>query len=101
VDSERYQRLVGRLIYLGHTRPDIAYAVSVVSRYMHDPRTGHLEVVYQILRYLKGTPSKGLRFRANCHLNLEGYCDVDWASSRDDRRSTSEYCVFVGGNLVS
>src|SRR6185312_8872329 len=101
VDRERYQRLVGRLIYLFHTRPDIAYAVSVVSRYMHDPRTGHMEVVYQILRYLKGTPGKGLWFRANQHLNLEGYCDVDWASCRDDRRSTSGYCVFVGGNLVS
>ena len=68
---------------------------------MHDPRTGHLEVVYQILRYLKGTPGKGLWFRANRHLNLEGYYDADWASSRDDRRSTSGYCVFVGGNLVS
>ena len=101
VDREKYQRLVGRLIYLCHTRSDIAYAVSVVSRYMHDPRTGHLEVVYQILRYLKGTPGKGLWFRANRHLNLEGYCDADWASSRDDRRSTSGYCVFVGGNLVS
>jgi hypothetical protein len=65
VDRERYQRLVGRLLYLCHTRPDIAYAVSVVSRYMHDPRTGHLEVVYQILRYLKGTPGKGLWLRAN------------------------------------
>ena len=60
VDRERYQRLVGRLIYLCHTRPDIAYAVSVVSRYKHDPRTGYMEVVYQILRYLKGTPGKGL-----------------------------------------
>jgi hypothetical protein len=68
---------------------------------MHDPRTGHLEVVYQILRYLKGTPGKGLWFRANHHLNIEGYCDVDWASSSDDRRSTSGYCVFVSGNLVS
>jgi len=101
IDKERYQRLVGRLIYLCHTRPDIAYAVSVVSRYMHDPRTRHMEVVYQILRYLKGTHGKGLWFRANQHLNLEGYCDADWASCRDDRRSTSGYCVFVGGNLVS
>ena len=68
---------------------------------MHDPRTGHMEAVYQILRYLKGTPGKGLWFKANHHLNLEGYCDADWASSKDDRRSTSGYCVFVGGNLVS
>jgi hypothetical protein len=56
VDRERYQRLVGRLIYLCYTRFDIAYAMNVVSRYMHDPRIGHLEAVYQILRYLKGTP---------------------------------------------
>lgn len=100
VDRETYQRLVGRLIYLCHTRPDISYAVSVVSRYMHDLRTGHMEVVYRIMRYFKGTPGKGLWFRKNKHLDLEGYCDADWASSKDDRRSTSGYCVFVGGNLV-
>ncbi|CAD6223427.1 unnamed protein product [Miscanthus lutarioriparius] len=75
--------------------------VSVVSRYMHDPRTRHMEVVYRILRYLKGTPGRGLWFRKNRHLDLEGYYDADWASSRGDRRSTSGYCVFVGGNLVS
>jgi len=101
VNKERYQRLVGRLIYLCHTRPDIAYAVSVVSRYMHDPRSGHLEAVYRILRYLKNSPGKGLIFRSHGHLNVEGYCDADWASCHDDRRSTSGYCVFVGGNLVS
>jgi hypothetical protein len=56
VDKHQYQRLVGRLIYLSHTRPDIAYAVSIVSRYMHDPRSGHLEVVHRILRYLKSCP---------------------------------------------
>ena len=101
VNKETYQRLVGRLIYLCHTKPDISYAVSVVSRYMHDPRTRHMEVVYRILRYLKRTPERGLWFRKNGHLDLEGYCDADWASNRDDRRSTSGYCVFVGGNLVS
>ncbi|WVZ66155.1 hypothetical protein U9M48_015421 [Paspalum notatum var. saurae] len=101
VDKEAYQRLVGRLIYLCHTRPDIAYAVSVVRRYMHDPRSGHLEAVYQILRYLKSSPGKGIWFRKNQHLDVEGYCDADWASNLDDRRSTSGYCVFVGGNLVS
>ena len=56
VNKERYQRLVGRLIYLCHTRPDISYAVSVVSRYMHDLWSGHLDVVYRILRYLKSSP---------------------------------------------
>jgi hypothetical protein len=46
IDRERYQRLVGRLIYLSHTRPDISFVVSVVSRYMHDPREGHMDAVY-------------------------------------------------------
>jgi Reverse transcriptase (RNA-dependent DNA polymerase) len=101
VDRERYQRLVGRLIYLSHTRLDISFAVSVVSRYMHDPREGHMDVVYHILRYLKNAPGKGLIFRKNGHLNIEDYCDSDWASCSDDRKSTSGYCMFIGGNLVS
>ena len=101
VDKERYQRLVGRLLYLCHTRPDIAYAVGVVSRYMHEPREGHMDAVHRILRYLKGTPGKGLWFQANGHLTIDGYSDADWASCLDDRRSTSGYCVFVGGNLIA
>ena len=59
VDAQRYQNLVGKLIYLSHTRPDIAFAVSIVSRFMHNPREEHLEAVYKILRYLKSTPGKG------------------------------------------
>lgn len=60
VENERYQKLVGKLIYLSHTRPDIAFAISVVSQHMHAPRKTHLEAVYRILRYLKGSPGKGL-----------------------------------------
>lgn len=101
MDKENYLRLVGRLLYLCHTRPDIVYAVSVVSRYMHDPRSGHLDAVYHILRYLKGSPGKGIWSKKNGHLNADGYSDADWVSCLDDRRSTSGYCVFVGGNLVS
>nr|XP_051217850.1 uncharacterized mitochondrial protein AtMg00810-like [Lolium perenne] len=101
VDKGRYQRLVGRLIYLSHTRPDIAYAVSIVSRYMHDPRTSHLDAVYRILRYLKGCPGKGILFSNYGHLKIEGYTDADWAGCLDDRKSTAGYCMFLGGNLVS
>ena len=60
VDKECYQRLVERLIYLSHTRPDIAFAASVVSQFMHDPRSSHMNAVYRILRYLKSSPGKGL-----------------------------------------
>ncbi|RVX08419.1 Retrovirus-related Pol polyprotein from transposon RE1 [Vitis vinifera] len=88
VDRERYQRLVGRLIYLSHTRPDIAFAVSVVSQYMHSPKESHLEAVYKILRYLKGSPGRELFFKKSDSKKVEIYTDADWAGSADDRRST-------------
>ena len=59
-DRDRYQRLVGRLIYLSHTCPDIAFLVSMVSQFMHALGPEHFEAVYIILRYLKGTPGRGL-----------------------------------------
>jgi Reverse transcriptase (RNA-dependent DNA polymerase) len=101
VDRERYQRLAGRLIYLAHTRPDISYAVSVVSRYMYDPRVVHQETVDRILRYLKGCPGRGLLIEKNKHMRIEVYIDVDWTGCQDDRKSTSGHCAFVGENLVS
>ncbi|RVW35848.1 Retrovirus-related Pol polyprotein from transposon RE1 [Vitis vinifera] len=63
VDRERYQRLVSRLIYISHTRPDIAFVVNMVSQYMHSPKEIHLEAVYKILKYLKGSPRRGLFFK--------------------------------------
>ena len=99
-DKEQYQRLVGKLIYLSHTRPDIAYAVSLVSQFMHNPSKEHLSVVIRILRYLKSSPGSGLMFRKYGHLDVEGHSDADWAGS-SDRKSTSEYFTFVGGNLVT
>jgi hypothetical protein len=101
IDRERYQRLAGRLIYLSHTRPDIAFAVSVISQFMHAPGPAHFEAVFRILRYLKGTPGKGLMFRNRGHIQVEAYTDADWAGNINDRKSTSGYCTFVGGNLVT
>jgi hypothetical protein len=100
-DKGRYQRLVGKLIYLSHTRPDIAYAVSVVSQFMHNPSEDHIDAVIRILRYLKGSPGKGLMFSRNSHLKIKGYTDADWVGSISDRKSTSGYFMFVGGNLVT
>ncbi|CAL9012439.1 unnamed protein product [Prunus brigantina] len=68
----RYQRLVGKLIYLSHTRPAIAYAVSVVSQFMHSPSEDHMGAVMRILRYLKVTPGKGLMFCKYGHTDVEG-----------------------------
>jgi hypothetical protein len=60
-----------------------------------------MDAVYQISSYLKNAPEKRLIFRKNGHMSIEDYCDSDWASYTDDRRSTSGYCIFLGGNLVS
>ncbi|GKA84106.1 putative RNA-directed DNA polymerase, partial [Tanacetum coccineum] len=100
-NRERYQKLVGKLIYLAHTRPDIAYAVSVVSRFMHAPSEEHMNVVYRILKYLKSSPGKGLFFGRNQEHEVSGYTDADWAGDRMDGKSTSGYFTFVGGNLVT
>ncbi|XP_042065402.1 uncharacterized mitochondrial protein AtMg00810-like [Salvia splendens] len=66
-DQGKYQRLVGKLIYLSHTRPDIAYAVGVVSQFMHRPQKDHYEAALRIVRYLKGTVGHGIMFRKNEH----------------------------------
>ncbi|KAL4022534.1 hypothetical protein IC575_016271 [Cucumis melo] len=101
VDKEQYQRLVGKLIYLSHTRPDISFVVSVVSQFMQAPYEKHMEAVNRILRYLKNTPGKGLMFRKTNRKTIEAYTDSDWAGSVIDRKSTSGYCTFVWGNLVT
>jgi hypothetical protein len=68
---------------------------------MHDPKKGHMDTVYQISRYLKSAPEKELIYQKNGHLNIEGYCDSDWTSCADDKKSTSGYYMFIGDNLVS
>lgn len=101
VDKIKYQRLVGKLIYLSHTRPDIAYSVSVVSQHMNDPNEDHIETVNRILRYLKMTPGHGLLFKKSEKREVEIYTDARWAGELTDRRSTTGYCSYVRGNLVT
>ena len=101
VDRGSYQRLVRKLLYLSRTQPDISYVVSLVSQFMHAPCESHLEAVFRILRYLKSGLGKGLFFMRNNHLQVEAYTDSDYGGSVIDRRSTSVYFTFVGGNLVT
>lgn len=101
MDIEKNQRLVERLIYHSHIRPDITYAVSMVSQYMHDPYETLLHAILWILQYLKLTSGKYLLFSKNGHFKIEIFIDADWAGSLDDRRSTTSYCTLVGCNLVT
>ena len=101
MNTIRYQKLVGKLIYLSHTRPNIAFAVSIVSQFLHSHYEVHLEAVYRILRYLKSTPRKGFFLKKSEQKTIEAYTDADWAGSVTDRRSTSGYCTYIWGNLVT
>ncbi|RVW68854.1 Retrovirus-related Pol polyprotein from transposon TNT 1-94 [Vitis vinifera] len=100
-DPGRYRRLVGKLNYLTITRPDISFPVSVVSQFLQSPCDSHWDVVIRILRYIKSTPGQGVLYENRGHTQVVGYTDADWAGSPTDRRSTSGYCVFIGGNLIS
>ena len=100
-DGVTYRRIVGGLQYLCNTRPDIQYAVGVVSRFVSDPSATHWRAVKRILRYIQGTVGYGLKYSAGGGITLTGLCDADWAGDKQDRKSTSGYTFFIGGNPVS
>ena len=81
--------MIGGLQYLTHTRPDIENAVGIVARFQDDPREAHYVVVKMMFSYLNETPEFGLWYEKSNYLNLYAYTNVDWASSIDDRKSTS------------
>ena len=91
--------MVGKLNYLTITRPDISFAVSMVSQFMSAPRLPHWEAVLRIVKYLKAHPGRGLFYQANNHLRVEAFTDSDWAGGASDRRSTTGYCTFLVGTF--
>ena len=93
-----YRRLVGSLVYLTVTRPDISYAVHQVSQYLSAPRSTHYAAVLRILRYLKGTLFHGLFYSAQSPLVLRTFSDDDWARDPIDRRTTTGYCFLLGSS---
>lgn len=100
VKDRKYQSFVGRLIYCVPTwLINIAFSVCVVGQFMHSPNLEHFEVVYRILRYLKGTPKKGLSSQHEDPFQLR----AAWMQfeSVTDTRSTFRYCTYVGGNLMT
>ncbi|XP_071741230.1 uncharacterized mitochondrial protein AtMg00810-like [Rutidosis leptorrhynchoides] len=100
-DPTLYRSLAGALQYLTFTRPDISFAVQQVCLFMHDPHEQHFSALKRILRYIQGTLDHGLQLYASTTTELTAYSDADWAGCPSTRRSTSGYCVFLGGNLLS
>lgn len=77
-DFGKYQRLIGKLLYLTMTRPDIAFVVQVLSQYMHSPKSSHMEAALRVVRYIKGTAGLGLFMPSNKGDEMVAYCDSDW-----------------------
>jgi hypothetical protein len=100
-DITEYRRLIGRLLYLTTTRPDITLATQQLSQFLNAPTTTHYNAACRVLRYLKANPGYGLLFPRNSEIQILGYADADWAGCVDTRKSTSGYCFFIGSSLIS
>ena len=101
VNQPEYRSMIGSLLYLTGTRPDIMHAVGIVGRFQANPKESHLQVVKRIFKYLQGTQDLGLWYPKNADLTLHAYTDGGWAGSVDDRKSTSGGAFYMGPRLVS
>ncbi|XP_075475834.1 secreted RxLR effector protein 161-like [Primulina tabacum] len=101
VDNTQYRSIIGSLLYLSASRPDIMFSVCLCARYQADPKVTHLKAVKRILRYISGTVDLGLWYTKETNTNLVGFSDADWAGNLDDRKSTMGRCFYLGNNLVS
>lgn len=101
VDATLYRMLVGKLLFLTKTRPDLTHAVSVVSRFMQHPQEAHLQAAKHILRYVRRYPDLGLFFKQGEENLLRGYTDADYGQDVDDRISVGAYIFFLGNSPIS
>ncbi|XP_021985929.1 uncharacterized mitochondrial protein AtMg00810-like [Helianthus annuus] len=101
VDETIYRSMIGSLMYLTASRPDIMYPTCLAARYLSSLRASHMSIVKRILRYLKGTPSLGLWYPKNGDFKLEGYSDLDFGCCKINAKSTTAGCQFFGPHLVT
>lgn len=100
-EPEEYRKLIGRLLYLKITSPDLSYVTQHLSQFLSCPRKPHLQATLYVVRYLKNTINHGLFYLAGFDLQMTTYSDVDWSTCLFTSRSLSAYFVFLGSHLVS
>jgi len=100
-DPSRYRHIVGSLVYLTVTRPDIAHAVHILSQFVSAPTTVHFGHLLRVLRYLRGTSSHSLFYAHDSPLQLHAYSDSTWASDPTDRCSITGYCILLGSSPIA
>ncbi|XP_048615912.1 secreted RxLR effector protein 161-like [Brassica napus] len=101
IDSTQYKQMVGSLMYLTATRPDLMFVVSLISRFMSNPTQLHLAAVKRIMKYLKGTLEYGIWYKRGEESELIAYTDSDYAGDIDDSKSTSGYVFLMSGGAVA
>jgi hypothetical protein len=101
MEQKEYRSIIGSLLYLTMTRPDIQFAVCLCARFQSSPCTSHRQAVKRIMRYLCFTPKFGLWFLVSSSLSLCGYSDTNYANCRIERKSTSGTCQFIGSSFMS
>ena len=97
VDPTEYRAIIGSLIYLTASRPDIVFAVCLCARFQANPKESHMIAVKRIMRYLKGKPKLGLWYPSDSGLDLISYTDSDYGGCNQDRKSTTGGCQLLGG----
>jgi hypothetical protein len=101
IDQRTYRSMIGSLLYITTSRPDIMQVVGMVGHYKYTPKQSHLAAIKRIFKYLKGTMTYGLWYPRNQNFQLTTYSDVDWANCLDERKSTSGVVFFLGDSLVA
>jgi hypothetical protein len=100
IDATLYRQIIGSLMYLMNTRPEICFAVNTLSQFLVEPRHVHLVDAKHVMRYLKGTIDYGLNYNGDHNFTLSGYTDADWAGSVSDRKSTLGCCFCLGSAMI-
>ncbi|XP_055822125.1 uncharacterized mitochondrial protein AtMg00810-like [Solanum dulcamara] len=100
-NQSAYQRLIGKLLYLNMTRPDIFFSTQTLSQFLNQPKNSHMDAALRVVRYLKRQPGQGILLSSHSDNQVSGYCDADWAACPLIRKSVTGYMIKIGESVIS